>query len=134
MTKEKINQIGIELLENTQQFCIDFPNSQKEILKERIDDVTKKLSKTVDAREIASLTSALDTLHKLYYGVHERSVIAFMAQYKPLLNLLESHPEESSDNSKTQDKNTQTNKQPQDSVDENLGLPNLDNLYKKYED
>lgn len=75
------------LLLRTHDFCVTYPVEQQMIVKQQIDSVSQRLAKSIDANDITKLATALQILHNVYNSLHERSVIAFMAQYRPIQNL-----------------------------------------------
>lgn len=75
------------LLLRTHEFCVTYPVEQQAIVRQQIDSVSQRLAKSIDANDITKLATALQILHNVYNSLHERSVIAFMAQYRPIQNL-----------------------------------------------
>jgi hypothetical protein len=120
-----LTEIANILLERTQEYCVNYSITQMTLVKNHIDLTNKKLEKTVDSKEIDMLSRSLKTFIDMYNSLQERSVIAFMSQYKPLKNLIDvaATPIESPQQITTEDSIDITD----DDID-------ITDVYQKYED
>lgn len=119
-----LTDIANILLERTQEFCVNHSITQMTLVKSHIDRTNNKLEKTVDSKEIDMLSRSLKTFIDMYNSLQERSVIAYMSQYKPLKNLIDvAEKTESPRQITTEDKIVISD----DDID-------ITDVYKKYED
>lgn len=125
-----LNETANELLKRTHEYCVDYSLEQMTLLKSHINKLHSQLEKTVSTNDIAKISASLKTLTDLYNSLQERSVIAFMAQYKPLSNLIEnSNPStQSVENNEVPASNNEDSKI--DIVDDF----DINDVYKHYED
>lgn len=130
----ELNQLGNDLLKRTHDYCIVFSVDESDKIRKVIDKITRKLSVSIDTKEIAMLSATLKTLHDIYSSLHTRSVIAFMSAYAPLSKLLQV---ETSNLSTTEDINIldmgedgSTTEESNDTLED----ININELYKQYED
>ena len=128
------NQVADILLLRTHDFCVDYPVEQQAIVKQQIDSVSQRLAKSIDANDITKLATALQILHNLYNSLHERSVIAFMAQYRPIQNLkISQQTKESEDNKEVIDVGINEG-DIQNKTEELDDSFDINSVYKSYED
>jgi hypothetical protein len=119
-----LTDIANILLERTQEYCVNYSITQMSLVKNHIDLTNKKLEKTVDSKEIDMLSRSLKTFIDMYNSLQERSVIAYMSQYKPLKNLIDVA-------AKTESPQQITTEEKIDISDEDIDITDV---YKKYED
>lgn len=137
--ESKVIELGDKLLVRTFEYCEGAYQDQA-IIKTQIDKIILRLDKTVDPNEIIKLSTAIKTLKDVYNSLQERSVIGFMAQYKPLKNLMDSikssdipdvsdtHPDTPTLTSSVSDV---PDTHPYNTLDVDF---NISEIYKKYED
>lgn len=85
----KLIELGEKLLSRTHDYCED-AYLQQDIIKKQIDKIVSRLDKSIDANEIIKLSTAIKTLQEVLTSLHDKSVIGFMAHYKPLKALMDS--------------------------------------------
>jgi hypothetical protein len=119
-----LTDIANILLERTQEYCVKYSITQMSLVKNHIDRTNNKLEKTVDSKEIDMLSRSLKTFIDMYNSLQERSVIAYMSQYKPLKNLIDVA-------AKTENPQQITTEEKIDISDDDIDITDV---YKKYED
>jgi hypothetical protein len=119
-----LTDIANILLERTQEYCVNYSITQMSLVKNHIDRTNNKLEKTVDSKEIDMLSRSLKTFIDMYNSLQERSVIAYMSQYKPLKNLIDVA-------AKTENPQQITTEEKIDISDDDIDITDV---YKKYED
>lgn len=126
---DSLEKLSIELLERTHRYCIIDSQKQIDRIRKHIDRIDSMLSKEIDSRKIADLTSSLKTLISLESDLQEDSIIFYMAQYKPLVNLIEQNKNRS-EVTAVQSINKETN----ENYKQTHPKPDINEIYKKYED
>lgn len=127
----ELNQLGNDLLRHTHDYCIVFSVDESDKIRKVIDKITRKLSVSIDTKEIAMLSTTLKTLHDIYSSLHTRSVIAFMSAYTPLSKLLQVETSTTQDiNIIDMGEDTSTSTEQIDTIE----TLDITNLYKPYED
>ena len=128
---QELNQLGNDLLKRTHDYCIVFSVDESDKIRKVIDKITRKLTTSIDTKEIAMLSTTLKTLHDIYSSLHTRSVIAFMSAYSPLSKLLQVEISKSeSINILDMGDETSTSTETQDTLED----INISDLYRPYED
>lgn len=131
---QELNQLGNDLLKRTHDYCIVFSVDESDKIRKVIDKITRKLTTSIDTKEIAMLSTTLKTLHDIYSSLHTRSVIAFMSAYTPLSKLLQVETNTTQGiNILDMENDVGTSTEQNDTI-ETPDDVDISNLYKPYED